>query len=337
MDGKEGCVVDLEVIWAEFDELKEDVNNVNNVNNEDDGNVCKKCKSEKLSNNSEGYIVCMVCGSVDSEKNIDMNAEWRCYNDNVKNPTRCGMNNDPMMQGMLHTYISGNSLEAMRLKKIHMRYTLRYDERKMIEAKNMFKEYAVMFSLSDDIMHNALVMYKNLSNKKDKDGKRVIHRANVLKGLIGACIYYACKKVDSVIARSPEDIAKMMNIETQHINNGCNKLMDIMKMHGEFTENHVTHRDFIPKFRNLFMGINVDIPYNLMRKSIDIADKACELEYMIDYTPKSIGAGALWYIIKHYTKLKVTKKHMKRCCGVSDVTIIKVYNKLKSIKHIVDN
>ena len=331
--GGERSGVDLDKVWADFDKLKEEEEE---EEEKEDNNICKRCRSYLLLTNSEGDVVCEQCGSVNSERNIDQSAEWRCYTDNVKNPVRCGMNNDPMFQGMLHTYISGNSLEAMKLTKLHMRYTLRYDERKMIEARNMFKDYAVMFCLPDDIMHTALMLYKNLSSKKDKDGKRVIHRANVLKGLIGACIYYACKKVDNAIAKSPEEIARMMDIDTSHINNGCNKLISIIGMHSEFTENHVTHKDFIPKFRNSFIAIKVDIPYNLMMKSIEIADKACELDYMIDYTPKSIGAGALWYIIKHYTKLKVTKRHMKECCSVSDVTIVKVYKVFFRYKHMLD-
>lgn len=331
-------MVDMNEVWNDFFEMKKcyDDESKDNVNT---SNQCKNCKKETdvEYNSKEGDMVCRECGTILRSRCIDNTPEWRSYSDNMKNNTRCSMSNDPMLQGILHTYIRGNSPEAIRLTKIHIRYALRYDDRKMVEARNMFKEYGNMFNLTEDVMNHALILYKNLSNKKDKDGKRIIHRANVLKGLIGACIYYACKKVKHQSAKTPEDIAKKMEINTSHVNNGCNKLMNIMGMHEEYMENHITHRDFIPKFRNSFTAINIDISYSLMSKCNELADRACELGYMIDYTPQSIAAGVIWYIIKNETDLKVTMTQMKLCCKVSDVTITKVYKDFLRIKYLIEN
>lgn len=149
--------------------------------------VCIECKKPNslLMDESEGTIVCTLCGRVNVVKIIDDTAEWRNFQDDEgEDPRRVGMpNNDLLGDKGLGTTISDSALKrwGQRSQFSSLDSALL---KTFIEIENVCNSLALPASISE----KSKKLFKNLYVKKLTKGKSHM-------GVVCACIFISCRKM----------------------------------------------------------------------------------------------------------------------------------------------
>lgn len=286
----------------------------NYINEEDD--VCENCGSHGLINNAN-VMVCRDCGS-EFGGVTDLRQEWRFYgseDSKSEDPSRCSGPGDTILSGTsLGTGVLGNNRNFISK---HIGWNRRtYKERAIIKIFNNLKARVVGHNIVDRVIRKTIEFYELIS-------KGNINRGKPHKGLIGACLYYACRYYHDM--RSQEDIAKIMDVPCKKITTGCKQFKDIMQSRDRNFNNNIvasTAHDFIEsysiklKLNDLFKGI-----------AIHISDTAHQLGIIAENTPPSIAASSI-YLTSVMYKLGITKQMIADKCDICQVTVSKAYKKM---------
>jgi len=283
--------------------------------------ACIKCGlGTILKNQKSGFMQCDTCGNSEDIIISDM-PEWRYYSDNNSNPIRCGQPVDPLLpKSSMSTMISGRGFCG--IKRIHKWNNMPYHERSLYNTFQKIKQKANKGDMLGQVISDAKYYYKIIH---DKDENYVLTRGDIRKGVIAACVYYACKKRN--IARSDIEIADIFNINIRLMTKGCNKFKDIMWKKGHKIYFDVTSPlCYIERFCNI-AGIS--------EKHTDIGKfisyRCAKLGVSNTNTPLSISAGIL-YLLSTFYKYSLKKQEIYNICKISDVTISKCFKKL--VEHI---
>ena len=311
-------------IWDMFDDfsLSENIEEESNTNKCIDNN----CDSIDFILDDGNYI-CKKCNSI-QEKFIDNQAEWRYYgheDSKTNDPTRCGMpTNDLLPELSLGSVIgtdfsSKNSYEMYKIRKYQRWNSTSYKERSLYNIIDNISLQASNSGISQSIIEEAKVLYKELSELK-------ISRGTNRNGLIASSIYMSCKV--NKVPRSAKEIAKIFNINITTMTKGCKKFHDIMKTNMVCTK----PEDFIMRFCS-----NLNLEDKYIELCLHIIDKADEYSIVSESAPPSIATGTI-FLVSNLCKLDITKKIISKECDISEVTINKCYKKLNTYKkYLIDD
>lgn len=296
--------------------------------------ICEKCNSENsiAQDTSEGIIVCMNCGTVQSEI-FDNSPEWKQYNDSGKDLSRCNnATNIFLPQSSLGSTIACSS--RCKIKILEGWSAMPYKERSLnivlkdIQAK--CRSVGILKCIEDD----AKILYKNISESKHLDGKNkgkhMIVRGSNRKSLIAACVFYACKRKEKT--RSPKEIAKLFGLKYKDMTKGCKIFLRLIKLKNLNYEINVSNaQDFITRYCR-----DLHINNELIAETIKIAKNIQKLNIASMHAPYSIAAGSILLTIQ-LNNLNIDRKSIAKKFGVSDVTIIKAYKQIETYKDIILN
>ncbi len=312
--------MDTENIWDLLSCLKDNNKNTNEISkckddiSESDIDICENCGSKEIIL-EEGNFCCKNCNVI-IKRFLDSNAEWRYYGaDDSKStdPTRCGMPiNDLLPNSCVGSVISNQLNESYDMKIIrryHSWNMMDYKTRTMYNTFEHITTNATNSGISNSIIEEAKILYKQLSESK-------ITRGENKSGLIASSIYMSCKT--NKVPRSTKEIAKMFNIKVTTMTKGCKKFQDIMKLNVEST----TPEDFIQRFAS-----KLNITPEIRELARHIVIKADELNIVSENTPPSVAAGAI-YLCIIICKINICKKDLSIACEISQVTLTKCYKKL---------
>ena len=312
---------DEEYLW--------DLLNALDLNKNDDSQDSLTIKCCNTECNSEEFIsedtnlTCSKCGTVQS-KDIDLGAEWRyygCDDNKANNPTRCGMpTNEFLPKSSLGSIIgienSGkNFYQLSRIRKYHMWNSMPYKERSLYNVINKLNSKASGGGISQCIIEDAKVLYKQISEKK-------ISRGENRNGLIASSIYMSCK--NNGVPRSAKEIATIFNLSVTTMTRGCKKFHEIMKLNVAST----SPKDFIVRFCS-----KINKP-DIVDICIYIVEKADEYSVVSENAPPSIAAGSIYLCCVEYNH-NISKKDISKACEISEVTINKCYKKLAQYKDYI--
>tara|TARA_B110000259_G_scaffold153644_2_gene173957 strand:+ start:10998 stop:11999 length:1002 start_codon:yes stop_codon:yes gene_type:complete len=278
------------------------------------------CDSTEFNLEYSNYI-CTKCNTL-QEKYIDSQAEWRYYgheDTKTSDPTRCGMPvNDLLPELSLGSVIgndftSKNSYEMYKIRKYQRWNSTSYKERTLYGIIDNISLQASNSGISQSIIDEAKVLYKELSEMK-------ISRGSNRNGLIASSIYMSCKV--NKVPRSAKEIAKIFNIDVTTMTKGTKKFHDIMKTNMVCTK----PEDFILRFCS---KVNMENEY--IDLCLYIIDKADEHSIVSESAPPSIATGTI-FLVSNLCKLGITKKIISKECDISEVTINKCYKKLDKYK-----
>lgn len=321
-----------EDIWSLYDDLLKDSNVIEKdkkekkkkkeIKNETIKNICNNsnCKSNNIIL-EDNYYICKKCNTI-QDKFLDPQAEWRYYgheDTKVVNPTRCGMPTNSLLPELSlgsvigNDYNSKNSYEMYKLRKYQKWNSTSYKERSLYNIIDDITLQASNSGISQSIINEAKVMYKELSELK-------ISRGSNRNGLIASTIYMSCKKNN--VPRSAKEIAKIFNIDTTTMTKGCKKFHDIMKTNVNCSK----PQDFIVRFCN-----NLNIENKYIDLCLHVIEKTDEYSIVSESAPPSIASGTI-YLVSNLCKLGITKKIISQNCDISEVTINKCYKKLDNYK-----
>jgi len=319
-------------IWGMFDDFNigdNDIKDLIEVKDKEE-NVSKcidnNCNSIEF-NLEDGNYICKKCNTL-QEKYIDSQAEWRYYgheDTKTSDPTRCGMpTNDLLPQLSLGSVIgndftSKNSYEMYKIRKYQRWNSTTYKERSLYNIIDNISLQASNSGISQSIIDEAKVLYKELSEMK-------ISRGTNRNGLIASSIYMSCKV--NKVPRSAKEIAKIFNIDITTMTKGTKKFHDIMKTNMVCTK----PEDFIMRFCS---KVNMEDKY--IDLCLHIINKADEYSIVSESAPPSIATGTI-FLVSNLCNLKITKKIISKECDISEVTINKCYKKLdKYKKYLIDD
>lgn len=283
----------------------------------------------------EGKRVCRVCGAI-MRNDINFEPEFRFYgNDNNKGEenVRCGIPFNPLLpESSMGTVILAGAFdkdEMRRIKRYHNWNVMPYHERSRYHIFQKINEIGSRWGIPQRIIHEAHALHIQISeNSITRGGKR--------RGVIAACLYYACKTIG--FPRNAKEIAKMFNIDLSEMTNGCKCFQDIMSTNniknGRKKVQSMTcseASDFIPRYCS-YLNIHDKTFVGLC---IAVSKRAKQAEIVRENTPPSIACGII-FLLSKLLSLGYDIKSIHKKCDISVVTINKCFKQLwKHRKKIV--
>ena len=295
---------------------------------------CEACQNDDtIEDTSHGILVCKNCGQVISNL-LDTNPDWHQFGDGDKKDT--GRNsltvNKLLPQSSIATTISGNC--SSRIKILHSWSAMPYKERSLNEVFKIIQSKCTEGKILKCIEDDAKIMYKNISDCKHLIGKNkdknIIIRGTNRKGLIAACLLYACRKKDKT--RSPKEIAELFGLKYTEITKGCKTFFKLAKLkHMEVKLSFTKPEHFITRFCD-----ELKIKKEYAEQAIQISNNVQKLHIASVHTPLSLATGSI-YLMIHLNGFDIQKRVIAEKFNVSQVTIAKAFKKLEPFINILTN
>ena len=166
-----------------------------------DAAACPECEGRLTADGDE--TVCQGCGLVVSTDRLDRGPEWRSFDDDDRNPARCGA---PLTRSRhdrgLSTEIGrsgrGKNRKWSRLRRQHRRTQIRSKrERNQVYGFTEIRRLMGALSLPDRIRDQACSLF---SSAQEAD----LLRGRSIEGFASAAVYAACRVAG--ISRTTEEI-----------------------------------------------------------------------------------------------------------------------------------
>jgi transcription initiation factor TFIIB len=312
---------------------KNDTNSTNSTNDSDTTvDICSNCNTLNsfIIEQKEGFLVCNVCGMIESEQ-VDYSPEWNSYNNDGQSSARCGMQTNYFLpKSSLGTTISGSNYN--RLKRLQNWGAMPYRERSLFIVLEDITARCQKYNIKKNIIDDAKLMYKKISECQHLKGKNkdkfIIIRGSNRKSLIAACVFYACKLNNNT--QSPKEIAKIFDLKITEITKGCKKFLQLIRNYNSIYKlNSSTPVDFIKRYCNILNIHAKDAELAML-----IANNIKKLGLASDHTPPSVAAGSILLMSK-INNLSLTKKIISKKFSISEVTISKIYKKIEEFNKIL--
>jgi len=266
----------------------------------------------------EQHTICQVCGEV--IVSINQNPE-KCY-DGGKTTSRTGMPTSELLPDstcgsvISRTYITNSNMR--NIARLNMYNGIPYKTRSLLKVFNTISENCNRNNISKKLINEAQGLYKIISKYKISRGSNRI-------GIISACIFLAAKNCSS--ARSPSEIAKVMNIENKVVTKGIKQLTDIIRVNRIPLERiiltRVTSMDLIDRICNDITLLDSECINDI--KLLCIYFNEHHSDILSSCTPPSLAAAIVSYYIL-INKLDISKNLICDKSNVSIVTITKITN-----------
>jgi transcription initiation factor TFIIIB Brf1 subunit/transcription initiation factor TFIIB len=263
---------------------------------------CMNCKNILNSNSS----VCNGCGLVINETNLDIE-ENLTTNDNGSSV------ND---KGFMNMRIVGAYGQNRNLLKSSANYS-KY--RKMTTLKDMHNwnmNNTTGKSLPKNVIEEATELFSEIKEHG------FVYRKDVKKGIMSACIYYACYANN--ISRTPSEIAQMGDIAEKFHSLGDRKLRALNEIGIIDLPDHINP---IQNYINRYMEI-LKIPsqyFDFINDVIVIASEE-KLHVLNDSKNNTKCIGAIYLLLDRVKELNhINKDNIDKDCEISKTTYIKYY------------
>lgn len=271
--------------------------------------ICPKCEIEGTI--SDGIIKCSKCGLETAIIDSDVKFNYATEKDhNVSDNSFMsfnfiGKNSYCYQRSFLKTCANYSSFRRNNNRKDMYNYNYQYEGKKI--PKNAIKLAIELFS-------------------KIKE-KNYVYRGNGKKGVLGACLFYAC--VMNHITKTPREIAAVMEIEDRFLSQG-DRIVQELNEKGVIKIPTILRplKDYIDQY---FPTLNISLKYKDF--IVDIIERAEKQNIHIrnDSRTTTKCIGAIWLLINRVRSLKsITKDTIVKECNISKSTFIRYYNLLLS-------
>ena len=296
-------------------------------------NMCNKVHTSTITDADSGEVICITCGTVVSDKEIEIGPEWRSFTNSGVSLSRVGMptslaKHDQGLStkiGRENRDFTGEMIFDSSILSILQRirtwdYRTQTRSSKGISCKIAFGQLDRLkqkLALPDPVVQKAAYIYRKIQQKK-------IVRGRTRNGAMAACVYIACR--ESRIPRTFDEVAGIANITRKEVSNA---------------------------YIAIVLGLDLRIPLiDPVRCLVKLANKAQVDEkikrYAIGYLkqiidnnlsagkdPMSIAATVLYLACLHYGDQSKTQRYFAEAAGISDVTIRnrrqEIQNKIPSL------
>jgi transcription initiation factor TFIIIB Brf1 subunit/transcription initiation factor TFIIB len=268
-------------------------------------NICEKCNISCKTLN--GIIYCELCRMEDKIEtdNITFNSE---NNHNTNNNSFMAFNftgngSYCYQRSFLKSCANYSSFRKNNNRKDMYNYNYKYEGNKL--PKNVIKLAIELFSTIKD--------------------NKYVYRGNGKKGIIGACLFYAC--VINKITKTPREIANILGIEERFLSQGDRTIQELNE---KGVINIPTILRPIDDYLNQYFAL---LKINMKYKPfiIDVIDRIDKKNIHIvnDSRTTTKAIGTIYLLINRLKKYKnINKEMIVKECKISKSTFIRYYNLL---------
>jgi len=164
--------------------------------------------------------------------------------------------------------------------------------------------------LSDAIMERSAFLYRKAS-------KSQLIRGRSVNGIVGACVYVACREMDAT--RTIIEISKNLQESRSSIARNYRMLFRNLRL----TVSVPDPMKCIVKIAN-----NLEIPENTKREAMHIFDNLKERNLIAGKKPNAVAASVI-YMASIKTGIKLSKQKISKVSGITGVTIRNRCNEYK--------
>ena len=269
-----------------------------------DPTVCSTCNTP--GHISGGVVYCLQCGA------------RRPYMQNVQNYshlTNYVAGDSHMTFRFLGKHVYRNNRTLMRTCSVYTVYSKAADQRGLIEENFQFE--------GKKIPRDAICLAVDLFTRVKEAGH--VFRGNGKKGIIAACVFYAC--VIKGITKRPSDIAEIFGVGERFLSQGDRKLQ-ALKEQGVI--DIPTFLRPLPDYiKQYFSALHIPEKYGSF--IIDLIDRAEKkhIHIMNESRMTTKCVGAILMLTMRVPKLRrITKDTIRIECGISKSTFTRYYNLL---------
>ena len=270
-------------------------------------NICPKCNIEGTMN--DGSVFCPECGLetliIDDNNKFSFSSEkdYNVSSNSYISFNFIGPNSYGYQRSFLKTCANYSSFRRNNNRKDMYNYNYQYEGKKI--PKNAIKLAIELFS-------------------KIKE-KNYVFRGNGKKGVLGACLFYAC--VMNNITKTPREIASVMEIEERFLSHG-DRVVQELNEKGVISIPTTLRplNDYLDQF---FPALNIPDKYKTF--VIDVIERAEKknIHIMNDSRTTTKCIGAIFLITNRVKELRhITKDIIVKECNISKSTFIRYYNLL---------
>jgi len=293
------------------------------IQNVQDENSCIHLTS--LFDNNTGEQICRKCGQVLVQNMAD--SSYDGFNEDFKNSRTGPKISITMHDGGLSTIIgrsnfdfSGKAISyGMRgaLNRMRMWDSRSKSpgsaQRNLITALAEMNKLKEKMSLSDAIIERSAYFYRKASERK-------LIRGRTVKGIVGACIYAACRDLGT--SRTIIEISKCMQAKRNIIAKSYRLLFQQLSLKVPVPDSTSS----IIRFSN-----NLELPEKVKRDAISILDILKENNVVAGKKPDAVAATVV-YMACIKNNESTSQKKISRISGITNVTL---RNRLKEFTKYV--
>lgn len=316
--------------------------------------LCKNCNgSNFITNITTKDLICTNCG-YSIEVLVDCIGDWKSWSGGDTNMSSNLVTNTLLPQTSLSTSISG--LTNSRLRNLHNWNYMPDNERSLYVILNYIDSKCKILKLLRCVCDSAKIFYKIVIdnntdedlNKKSKKMKRqvdvnvnsetllyhtkldpnihkIITRGQNKIGIIGACVYYACKKAG--YTKTIKEVANVFGIKTSCLNNGCKIVgLCIKKSNIQYDINLSFPSQYI---KNICSVLDIKPSYCEIIKTV--VKKVEDNHLVSSHTPYSVAIVCVIIVLED-NHMEISKKDFSKKLDISSVTLHKTYDTIQQYK-----
>ena len=282
-------------------------------------NMCNKVHTSTITDADSGEVICITCGTVVSDKAIEIGPEWRSFTNSGVSLSRVGMptslaKHDQGLStkiGRENRDFTGEMIFDSSILSILQRirtwdYRTQTRSSKGISRKIAFGQLDRLkqkLALPDPVVQKAAYIYRKIQQKK-------IVRGRTRNGAMAACVYIACR--ESRIPRTFDEVAGIANIPRKEVSNAYIAIVLGLEL----------RIPLIDPVRYLVKLANkTQVDEKIKRYAIGYLKQVTDSNLSAGKDPMSIAATVLYLTCLHYGDESRTQRYFAEAAGISDVTI----------------
>jgi len=273
-------------------------------------------ESIKITDFETGEVICQNCGKVLEDKisnarkdnNSFTNSEYASYFGS-KSSLRFHDMGLATIIGKFNHDSTGKPVEyKMRPAMKRMRFwdarshIKNSSERNLRTALSEMEKLKEKLSLSDALIERSAYIYR-------KAARAQLVRGRSINGIVGACVYAACREMD--VTRTIEDISNNLQGNRSSLAKDYRILFRNLKLTVSVPD---------PIRCIIQIANNLDIPENTKREAIHIFDIMKEKKLISGKKPNSVAAAVI-YMAGIKTRINLSQQKISKVSGITVVTI----------------
>ncbi|GAA0292943.1 transcription initiation factor IIB [Halarchaeum salinum] len=286
---------------------------------------CPECGGLVVADEEHGESVCMDCGLVVDEDDIDRGPEWRAFDSQEKDQkSRVGApTTNTMHDKGLSTNIDwrdkdayGNSLSSnqrqkmQRLRKWNERFRTRdAKERNLKQALGEIDRMASALGLPDNVREMASVIYRRALEEDLLPGRSI-------EGVSTSCVYAAARQAG--VPRSLDEITDVSRVEKAEIARTYRYVIRELGLEVRPAD----PESYVPRFASS-LGLSDEAEH----RARDLLKTAKDKGVHSGKSPVGLAAAAV-YAAALLTNEKTTQAKVSDVADISEVTIRNRYHEL---------
>ncbi|WP_418285166.1 transcription initiation factor IIB [Halorubrum sp. DTA46] len=286
---------------------------------------CPECDGQLATDTEHGETVCVDCGLVVEEDEIDRGPEWRAFDSKEKDSkSRVGAPTTNMMHDKgLSTNIGwqdkdayGKSLSSrqrekmQRLRTWNERFRTRDSkERNLKQALGEIDRMASALGLPDNVRETASVIYRRALDEDLLPGRSI-------EGVATASLYAAARQAGT--PRSLDEIAAVSRVEKDEIARTYRYVVRELKLEIQPAD----PESYVPRFAS-----DLGLSDEAERRARSLLETAKSQGIHSGKSPVGLAAAAV-YAASLLVNEKVTQSEVSDVANISEVTIRNRYHEL---------